>query len=182
MLPSRSESGLKLPVVSAESAFETPAVVLAVFACSWSLAPLFTTVSPLAPAGRAMLLPVKTTVPPFAANVRAPVKVLLPHSSKVPAPALVKPLPPIGPPMVSVLAETVMVLEIGIETGPVPRFRLFVPAKAKSPDTWMALLAASVRAPATASSVPPESVTSPLPKPASWPRLSQPDASKVPPE
>ena len=165
--PSVSESGFTLPEVSAERTVETPAVVLATLACNWSLAPLPTTVSALALAGRALLLPERMTVPPFAANVKAPAKVLLPNSSNVPFPALMNPVPVIAPPMVKVPALTVRVLADGIVTVPVPRLRLLVPTKVKSPATWIGLLAVSVRAPTTASSEPPANVSVPLPRPLS---------------
>ena len=180
--PSVSESGFAFPEVSAERTVETPAVVLETLACNWSLAPLPMTVSPLALAGRPPLLPERMTVPPLAANVKEPAKVLLPNNSRVPFPALMKPVPVTVPPIVKVPAVTVRVLALGIVTVPVPKLRLFVPTKAKSPATWIGLLPVNVRAPATASSEPPAKVIVPLPRPLSWPRLSKPAAKTVPPE
>ena len=62
----------------------------------------------------------------------------------------------------------------GIERAPVPKARLFEPAKAKSPVMLTGLLPVRVRAPPTASIVPPEIVTSPLPSAPSFPRLRVP--------
>ena len=64
-----------------------------------------------------------------------PVYVFAPVRVSVPPPAFVrpKPTPPMTPPTVSVLADTVTWREALIETAPVPRFRAFEPANVKSP-------------------------------------------------
>ena len=60
------------------------------------------------------------------------------------------------PPTVSVPELTVTVREAFIVTFPVPRFRLFVPAKVKLPfQFWVLLLVRVMAAPLVLSSVPP---------------------------
>ena len=89
-------------------------------------------VKPVVPEGRAELLPDRVTVPELAPMTSAPVKVLLPVRASAPRPAFVSPAPEMTPPMVSLLPETVMVREAGIDTAPVPRLRSFEPVKVKS--------------------------------------------------
>ena len=87
-----------------------------------------------------MKFPAKLNVPEVDVNPPAlmarpfTVTALLPKAS-VPAPALVRLLAADEkvPPMVNVLAETVICRSAFIDIVPVPRFRLLVPAKVKLP-------------------------------------------------
>ena len=89
---------------------------------------------------------------------------MAPESVSAPAPAFVseKPLPPMMPPSVSVLAETVMIRFAPSVIAPVFCVRFAVPTKVKSEESVSALL--MLNAP-VASRLPPLRVTVvPLPK------------------
>ena len=106
-----------------------------------------------------------------------------PLRTRVPAPAFVRveDVPVSAPPTVSVLPVTVTVRLPERVTAPVPRFRLFVPVKAKSPVQAWALLFASVSAePVALSNVPPARVSKPLPKAPALPSLTVPAESVKP--
>ena len=85
----------------------------------------------------------------------------------MPFPVLVRPnpLPPIAPPTVRVLALTPTVRLAFIVTAPVPRFRLLVPTKVKSPfQFWTLLLVVLARFATELSSAPPLIVSVPVPR------------------
>ena len=88
-----------------------------------------------------------------------------------------------APPTVSVLAATVTVRLPPSVTAPVPRLRLWVPAKLKLPSQLCAMFVARVSAPPLAlSSAPPLIVSAPVPSAEAWPSASVPALSVVPPD
>ena len=96
-----------------------------------------------------------------------PVYAFCPLRVSVPAPALVrpKPLPEMTPPTVRLPPLTVTVRVAFMATAPVPRFRSFVPVKAKLPFQFCALFVERVTLePLVLSSVPPVIVKAPVPR------------------
>ena len=123
-------------------------------------------------------VPVLSVVPPS--------KVPAPPSVSVPAPALVrlKELAPsvIAPPTVNVPPLTVTARLAPRVAVPVPRFRLFVPVKAKSAfQLWALLFERVIAPPLVLSIVPPAMVKVPVPSAVALLMLSVPALSVVPP-
>ena len=94
----------------------------------------------------------------------------------MPVPALVRLKdPPITPPTVRVLALTVTWRFAPRVTAPVPRFRLLVPVKVKSPfQFWVLLLVSVMAPPEVLSIIPPEIVKVPVPIEVAWFKLRVP--------
>ena len=117
------------------------------------------------------------------AETARPPTLMAPFKTRAPAPAFVRveDEPVTEPPTVRVLAETVAVRLPVRVTAPVPRFRLFVPVKVKSPVQACALLPESVSAePVALSNVPPAKVSRPLPSAPALPTCKAPAESVKP--
>ena len=117
------------------------------------------------------------------AETARPPTLTAPFKTRLPAPAFVRveDEPVTRPPTVSVLPETVSVRLPVRVTAPVPRFRLFVPVKVKSPVQACALFPESVTVePVALSNVPPARVSKPLPRAPALPTCKVPAESVKP--
>ena len=125
--------------------------------------------------------PLRVKVPEL--TTASPENVLAPVKAREPDPAFVSPnpAPEITPPTVKVPPLTVICRLAFITTAPVPRFRFWVPVKAKSPFQFCVLLLRVTDPAVVLSRIPPVIVSVPVPAAAALLRLIVPALRVSPP-